>query len=310
MAISKVFEDYVVSHIINGIEKREGKYKVSLRVLSDYLLNQLSDIGVERFGYHAKADARSDIHKIFISVAEDRRGMETLANLDLRKVIPGSLISFVHDGGWYFKSQITESGSLLVIHDEEHTLVAGDILYPLQLSIDYGKDVYFHVERDGHKYPSKDLYLCLADITSIEIQENDGKNLLATEISEPSEPIMGSTIVYARNLSEDGSWFYSDNLTNDPSSSIFKIRFDPDGRISYTLNEKCDFGFESMSIEDARIMHKEILEIIGKGFDTEGECLWAIRDLYAKEDGELRAKMLPNGSIALQITRKATVGKC
>ena len=310
MASSKMFEDYVASHIINGIERREGKYKVSLRVLSDYLLNQLSETGVERFGYRTKTDARTDIHKIFISVAEGRGGITNLANLDLRKVIPGSIISFTHDGGWRLRTQITDSGALLVIQDDENTLLPGDILYPLQLALNYGKDVYFHVERDGHSHPSKNLYLYLADISSIDIQENDGKNLLMAQRNENASSLMGCTTVYAHRPSEDGSWFYPENLTVDSKGSVFKIKFNPDGSISYTLNDDLDFGFESMGIEEARSLHREILDSISVGFDTEGERLIGVRDLYVKEDGELRAKTLPNGSIVLQITQKAIIGKC
>ena len=309
MASSKVFEDYVASHVINGIERCEGKYKVSLRVLSDHLLNQLSEAGVERFGYRNKADARTDIHKIFISVAEDRGGITNLANLDLRKVIPGSIISFTHDGGWRLRTQITDNGVLLVIQDDENTLLPGDMLYPLQLALNYGKDVYFHVERDGHSHPSKNLYLCLTDISSIEIQENDGKNLLIDQRSENASSLVGCTTVYAHRPSEDGCWFYPENLTIDPKGTVFKIRFNPDGSIAYTLNDNLDFGFEFMGIEEARSLHREILDSIGVGFDTEGERLLGVRDLYVKEEGELRAKTLPNGSIVLQITQKAIIGK-
>lgn len=310
MAINKVFEDYVASHVINGIERHEGKFKVSLRVLSDHLLNQLSEAGVERFGYKTKADARTDIHKIFISVAEGRGGIANVANLDFRKVIPGSIISFTHDGGWRLRTQITDNGALLIIQDDENTLLPGDILYPLQLTLDYGKNLYFHVERDGHTHPSKDLYLCLTDISSIEIQENDGKNLMMDQGNQSPSSLIGCTTVYAQRPSEDGCWFYPEQLTLDSKGAIFKIKFNSDGSISYTMNDNLDFGFEAMGIEAARSLHREILDSISVGFDTEGESFLSIRDLYVREEGELRAKTLPNGSIVLQIIQKAIIGKC
>lgn len=306
MGRSRAFIDHISRSTFKGVERRDGGFKITRRTLTQNLINELVDVGINNFGYSNASEAKRDILDIFTNLAKGHENIATPGNLDMREIVPGSVVSLIHDGGHALTMLTANEGAFIVLKDSEHTLNIGDVVYPMHLNIREGEDAQFQVLRSGESYPSENHLLTLSDINTVTVKTNDGVNLLAKSKESARVIISGSTSVYALQPSSDGGWFTPDSMTTDSAEALFKINFRPDSTVTYSFNDDRDFSFSNIEPAMIKAVYEQYRQQIFTACETNmPSTIIPLNSLKTQEEGILEPTKMGNGAIWLKILKKA-----
>lgn len=309
MILSRAFRDMVSRTTLKGVVRRNGEFSIVRHELSQYRLNNLVDIAIRDFGYSTSKEAREDVSSVFLDSIVSKANLREVNQIDLLKIVPGSLVSFNHDGGYGLRLIAAVDGSFVVLSDDEHNLLRGDILHCLDLRIKVGTSSEFQVVRYGEQYPSREQYLHLEEINTLVVQANDGENLMSSSQADTMSAISGLTVAYSLQPSVDGCYFLPAEFTEDSTDALFRIQFNADSVVTFEFNEEYVFRTTGLNGMPLRKAYQDTLGKILSVCEYDDACLNSpIGKLRSRTAGSLRPFDTGSGEIILQVTEKARIG--
>lgn len=307
MSLNRAYADCILQHVADGVERRDGRFRFTLRQLSEHLLQQLVNVGMSSFGYPDAAAARNDIYEVYNAIGNiDRRRVKT-GHVDLRRQTVGSIVCVSYDGGRELSLMLCNDGAYMALSDDERTLQPGDILYPMQLILQTGQPGVFQVVRDGRNYPSEELYFALDCINQLDLIVNDGINIVERSRGDVTQAsaVTGLQRIYASRSSGEGRWFDPAEFVTKPQSALFWIEFLDDARIQYGYNDDYVLDLDGLNPEDARNRTQARKTLLEQACVMDSQQ--PLNKLRTVEPGSLSPKTDARGRILLYIDHRAVL---
>lgn len=308
MSLNRAYADCILQHVADSVERRNGRFRVTLRQLSEHLLQKLTGIGMKSFGYSDAAAARNDIYEAYSAIGNIDCRRVNAGHVDLRRQSVGSIVYVSYDGGRELSLMLCSDGVCMVLSDDEHTLLPGDILYPMQLVLQVSQPVVFQVVRDGRNYPSEELYFALDCINQLDLIVNDGINIVERSRGDVTQAsaVTGLRRIYASRSSGEGRWFNPADFGTGSQSALFWIEFLADGGIQYGYNEGYVLNLDGLDLEEARSRTIACKSLLGEACVMDSQQ--PLPKLRTVEPGILSPRTDARGRILLYIDHRAVLG--
>lgn len=294
---NKLFENLVRNTARKGYDASSGRiediYQLSQREIDSILP---SGCGLSRYGFKHKREALDAIYRILQNSSGVEDG-EATDYVDCGILGGGDVLTIADRDGARISLMYIGDLQFVVLEEEYSTLLYGDVLQILQVSITKGCNLTARcLTSIGEMYPDQESYFHMDSISSLRLMRNSAVVGVSKLVSKSVKDAKVSTECYFVTSYQDH--FHQLHATTDVETALFKVDL-----VDKTFIPNPDINPERWSVEGLVDVIREICGMC--------DCEGVVDNLYlgieVMQPGMLRVTHDMSGEMVLEITSKPII---
>lgn len=294
---NKLFENLVRNTARKGYDASSGRvediYQLSQREIDSILP---SGCDLSRYGFKYKGEALDAIYRILRNSSRVEDG-ESTDYVDCSILGGGDVLTIADKDGARISLMYIGDLQFVVLEEEYCTLLYGDMLQILQVSITKGRDLTARcLTSIGEMYPDQESYFHMDSISSLRVLRNSAVVGVSKLASESVKDANVTTECYFVTSYQDH--FHQLHATTDVETALFKVDL-----VDKTFIPNPDINPERWSVEGLVDVIREICGMC--------DCEGVVDNLYlgieVLQPGMVRVTYDMSGEIVLEISSKPII---